>query len=43
MSYPKPVLEPAAQQFCDDTANPPYLFDLSIEGGPQDRRQCPVR
>jgi acetyl esterase len=33
MSYPKPVLEPAAQQFCDDTANPPYLFDLSIEEG----------
>ncbi|MBB3111564.1 acetyl esterase [Paenibacillus phyllosphaerae] len=24
----KLVLEPAAQQFADDTANPPYLFDL---------------
>jgi acetyl esterase len=33
MSYPKPVLEPAAQQFADDTANPPYLFDLPIEEG----------
>jgi len=33
MSYPKPVLEPAAQQFADDTANPPYLFDLSVEEG----------
>ena len=29
----KPVLEPAAQQFADATANPPYLFDLGpIEG-----------
>lgn len=33
MSYPKPVLEPAAQQFADDTAKPPYLFDLSIDDG----------
>ncbi|MDT4935788.1 MAG: acetyl esterase [Pseudonocardiales bacterium] len=24
----KPVLEPAAQQFADATANPPFLFDL---------------
>jgi acetyl esterase len=24
----KPVLEPAAQEFADATANPPYLFDL---------------
>ena len=23
----KPVLEPAAQEFADATANPPYLFD----------------
>jgi acetyl esterase len=29
----KPVLEPAAQEFADATANPPYLFDLSIEDG----------
>ena len=28
-----PVLEPAAQEFADATANPPYLFDLSIEDG----------
>jgi acetyl esterase len=28
-----PVLEPAAQQFADATANPPFLFDLSIEEG----------
>ncbi|AGL16885.1 alpha/beta hydrolase [Actinoplanes sp. N902-109] len=33
MSYPEPVLEPAAAQFAKDTANPPYLFDLSIEDG----------
>ena len=25
------VLEPAAQQFADATANPPYLFDLGPE------------
>jgi len=29
----KPVLEPAAQQFADDTANPPYLFDLPVSEG----------
>jgi acetyl esterase len=29
----KPVLEPAAQQFADDTANPPYLFDLPVSDG----------
>jgi acetyl esterase len=29
----KPVLEPAAQQFADATANPPYLFDLGPEKG----------
>lgn len=29
----KPVLEPAAQQFVEATANPPYLFDLGpVEG-----------
>ncbi|MBM2621655.1 alpha/beta hydrolase [Actinoplanes sp. LDG1-06] len=33
MGYPEPVLEPAAEQFARDTANPPYLFDLSIEDG----------
>jgi acetyl esterase/lipase len=29
----KPVLEPAAQEFADATANPPYLFDLGPEKG----------
>jgi acetyl esterase/lipase len=29
----KPVLEPAAQEFADTTANPPYLFDLGPEKG----------
>src|SRR3954470_11294691 len=28
-----PVLEPAAKQFADATANPPYLFDLGPEKG----------
>lgn len=28
-----PVLEPAAQQFVDDTDAPPYLFDLPVEEG----------
>ena len=28
-----PVLEPAAQEFADATAQPPYLFDLAIEEG----------
>jgi hypothetical protein len=27
------VLEPAAQQFADANANPPYLFDLGPEKG----------
>ncbi|GAA2695409.1 alpha/beta hydrolase [Actinoplanes palleronii] len=31
MSYPKPVLEPAAEQFTRDTALPPYLHELGIE------------
>jgi acetyl esterase len=31
----KVVLEPAAQQFADATANPPYLFDLGPEKGRQ--------
>ena len=29
----KPVLEPAAQQFADATANPPFLSDLGPEKG----------
>ncbi|MDO3412247.1 alpha/beta hydrolase [Saccharibacillus sp. CPCC 101409] len=29
----KVVLEPAAQKFADDNANPPYLFDLGPEKG----------
>ncbi|NBC72975.1 alpha/beta hydrolase fold domain-containing protein [Paenibacillus sacheonensis] len=29
----KAVLEPAAQKFVEDTANPPYLFDLGPEAG----------
>src|SRR3954464_5848525 len=38
----KPVLEPAAQQFADATANPPYLFDLGPEKGREvvDDVQC---
>jgi acetyl esterase/lipase len=28
-----PILEPAAQQFADATADPPYLFDLGPEKG----------
>ena len=32
----KPVLEPAAQQFADATANPPFLFDL----GPEKAREA---
>jgi acetyl esterase/lipase len=33
MSYPTPVLEPAAAEFAAATANPPYLFDLGPEVG----------
>ncbi|RFU37997.1 alpha/beta hydrolase [Actinomadura logoneensis] len=33
MSNPKPVLEPAAQQFVEATANPPFLYDLGPEEG----------
>jgi acetyl esterase len=29
----KPVLEPAAQQFADDTAKPPFLFELPVPDG----------
>jgi acetyl esterase len=29
----KPVLEPAAQEFADATADPPYLFDLGPDKG----------
>lgn len=29
----RPVLEAAAQQFVEATANPPYLFDLPVEEG----------
>ena len=32
-AYPTPVLEPAAKDFADATANPPYLFDLTPEAG----------
>lgn len=28
-----PVLEPAAQEFADATATPPFLFDMTIEDG----------
>jgi acetyl esterase/lipase len=30
---PRPVLEPAAQEFVEATANPPYLFDLGPAEG----------
>ena len=33
MPNPTPVLEPAAQQFCDATADPPYLKDMTIDDG----------
>lgn len=33
MKTKKVVLEPAAQKFVEDTANPPYLFDLGPEKG----------
>jgi acetyl esterase/lipase len=33
MSYPTPVLEPAAAEFAAATANPPYLFDLGPKAG----------
>jgi len=29
----KPILEIAAQEFADSTANPPFLFDLPVEEG----------
>src|SRR5207302_10052398 len=29
----KPVLEPAAEEFADATANPPFLFDLPVAEG----------
>jgi acetyl esterase len=32
-TYPAPVLEPAAREFADASANPPYLFDLGPEAG----------
>ena len=32
-AFTRVVLEPAAQEFADATANPPYLFDLPIEDG----------
>ncbi|GAA4591053.1 acetyl esterase [Actinoplanes octamycinicus] len=31
MSYPKPVLEPAAEQFARECASPPYPADLDVE------------
>ena len=39
----KLVLEPAAQEFADATANPPYLFDLGPGEGPRDGRRGAVR
>lgn len=33
MTEIKPVLEQAAQEFADSTANPPYLFDLPVDEG----------
>jgi acetyl esterase len=33
MSEIKPVLEPAAQEFADATANPPQLYDLPVDEG----------
>jgi acetyl esterase len=33
MTEIKPVLEPAAQQFADTTANPPQLYDLPVAEG----------
>ncbi|GIF10116.1 alpha/beta hydrolase [Actinoplanes teichomyceticus] len=33
MSYPKPVLEPAAERFVRDAALPPYLHELGVEQG----------
>ena len=38
----KPVLEPAAQQFADATADPPFLFDLGPEKGREVVDQVPV-
>jgi len=33
MTEIKPVLEPAAQEFADATANPPQLYDLPVDEG----------
>jgi acetyl esterase len=33
MTQIKPVLEPAAQEFADATANPPQLYDLPVDQG----------
>jgi len=33
MTETKPVLEPAAQEFADATANPPQLYDLPVDQG----------
>ncbi|MEV6342363.1 alpha/beta hydrolase [Actinoplanes sp. NPDC051851] len=33
MSYPKPVLEPAAEQFVRESALPPYPYQLGVEDG----------
>jgi acetyl esterase len=33
MTHIKPVLEPAAQEFADATANPPQLYDLPVDQG----------
>jgi acetyl esterase len=33
MTWIKPVLKPAAQEFADATANPPQLYDLPVAEG----------
>jgi len=39
----KLVLEPAAQEFADATAYPPFLFDLGPEKGPRNGGRGAVR
>ena len=36
-------LEPAAQEFADATANPPYLFDLGPTKGRATVDQVPIQ
>ena len=40
MTEIKPVLEPAAQEFVEATARPPYLFDLPVEEGRRPSTPC---